>query len=77
MVIAISWEDEKTRVVFYEGYAGDKSHMEIFGMGDSLALGKKKKNPKRKMREGLVALRRYFGVFIKNTKSSGCGGSRL
>lgn len=29
------------------------------------------------MREGLVALRRYFGVFIKNTKSSGCGGSHL
>lgn len=48
MVIAISWEDEKTRVVFYEGYAGDKSHMEIFGMGDSLALGKKKKKSKKK-----------------------------
>lgn len=31
-------------------YAGDKSHMEIFGMGDSLALGKEKKSKKKNER---------------------------
>ena len=44
------------------------NNLEIFGMGNSLTLGKenksKKKNKKEKMRGGHIALRRYFWVSV-------------